>query len=132
MINNYFFLGAAILAFGGAIGHAYIGHSSVLAEIRKSGLKHAVFLFLHQTTWFMVLSGILLGGGSMGLFQSGMITVAWFIFGIFGGHFLVYLVSSLAMNPKALSQLVFQLMFVIIYLGTIYLGIQQASRELQG
>jgi len=124
MIKNYFFLFAGILAFLGAVGHAIVGHQSFLVAIESIEIWHAGFLFLHQTTWFMLVSSSVLVAVSFFSRASSMKAIGWFIVTIFVGNFLVYVVSSLIMNRIVLAQLVPQLAFVVLYTGLIVAGIR--------
>ena len=124
MIKNYFLLFAGILAFLGAIGHAVVGHQSFLVALKSIEIWHSGFLFLHQTTWFMLVSSGALIAASFLSRSSSMKAIGWFIVTVFVGNFLVYVVSSLIMNRIVLAQLAPNLAFVVLYTGLIIAGIR--------
>ena len=127
MIKNYYYLIAGVLALIGTIGHVYVGHKSILTEIDKLDVRHAVFLFLHQTTLFMIVSCIVLFCGALGIIKWNINVGAWMIFAVFGGNFLVHVIYSSVMNKNALDQIIPQLIFTLLYLGTIYMGIHKSA-----
>ena len=127
MIKNYFLLLAGILAFLGAIGHAIVGHQSFLATLGSVEIWHPGFLFLHQTTWFMLVSSSVLVAGSLSRSFS-MKAIEWFIVTVFVGNFLVYVISSLMMNRLVLAQFAPNLTFVILYTGLIVAGVRSPDR----
>lgn len=127
MIKNYFLLLAGILAFLGAIGHAIVGHQSFLVAIESFEIWHPVFLFLHQTTWFMLVSSSVLVAGSLSR-SSNMKAIGWFVIAVFVGNFLVYVVSSLMVNRFVLAQFAPNLTFVLLYTGLIGAGIRSPDR----
>lgn len=124
MVKNYFLLFAGILAFLGAIGHAVVGHQSFLVALKLIETWHSGFLFLHQTTWFMLVSSGTLIASSFLSQASSMKAIGWFIVTVFVGNFLVYVVSSLILNRIVLAQLVPNLTFVVLYTGLIIAGIR--------
>ncbi len=123
MIKSYFFLLAGLLALIAATGHAVVGHQSVLSGIEPGPVRHAVFLFLHQTTWFMLASSIILVGGSLLAQPSRISPLAAFVAIVFAGNFLFFVVSSLLVEREALSNLLPQLVFLVLYVGLIVGGI---------
>ena len=124
MVKNYFLLFAGVLAFLGAIGHAIVGHQSFLVALKLIEAWHSGFLFLHQTTWFMLLSSGTLIAASFFSKASSMKAIGWFIVTVFVGNFLVYVVSSLILSRIVLAQLVPNLTFVVLYTGLIIAGIR--------
>ncbi len=126
MIKNHFFFFAGILAIMAAIGHAYVGHQSTLAELEPSIIKHSVFLFLHQTTWFMLASAIILIGGAFFAQPKKISLVAVFIATVFTGNFLFFVISSFVLEQEALANLLPQVTFLVLYVGLIVVGVIKA------
>ena len=129
MIKSYYFLFAGALALIGSVGHALTGHQSVLSAMEPGGPRHAVFLFLHQTTWFMLASSIVLVGGSFLSQMKRVRPIAAFIALIFAGNFVFFVVTSLMVNREALANLLPQLVFFVLYVGLIVAGILRGGSQ---
>ena len=127
---NLWWLVAGILALFGAVGHAAYGHSSYLVQIEAAALWHASFIFVHQTTWFMLLSGVLLVFAALSGRQGRFFWAVVFIAAVFGGNFLFFLVSSLLNYPAALgADLAPQLVFFLAYEGCLIMGGVRTLRQ---
>ena len=114
-MKSYAFLLAGLMALGAAMGHAVVGHRAVLSTLPPGDVRYAVFLFLHQTTWFLVLSSAVFFWGA--LRPQRVIRVALFIGAVFGGNVIVSIAASLVLNPTALSELSAQFLFAAVYLS---------------
>jgi len=122
-VENPLFAAAGLMALVGAVGHAVVGHRSVLANIADRAARHAAFLFLHQGTLLMAGSGVALLLAAVAPRTAGLAAVSLFAAALFSGNFLVFLISSVIMNRAALSTLAPQAAFAILCVGFILAGV---------
>ncbi len=127
MIKNYFFLIAALWALLGSVVHASVGHSAILTQIDRPDVNYAVFLLLHQTTWFMVLSAVLFALGATARSSWNIVPAAWMILTAFAGNYVMYLLAGMVKRNIVLMELVPQTLYAAIYLLLIYQGIKKAG-----
>ena len=127
MTINYFLLCGGLLSLLFSFGHAAWGQKNIMGEVAATEMpalvKHAIFTNWHQTTSFMLISGIVLIVASVLSDTARAKSIAWLVVAITLGNFLVFVTASVVKNRQAFRQTVPQLAIMVAYLSIVVVGI---------
>ncbi len=134
MNRNYPLLVAGLLSWLFAGGHMYWGQHNIMVQLQSMGIDPAltslIWMGWNLQTSTTLLSGVALIAAALGLVRRGVLPLAWFIFAINVGRYILLMVMAvpgIVAGTYEMSELAAQSVGLFVYLAVIYLGIRQAA-----